>query len=405
MRSYFIFICVFTLIILSMAMGFNWLINPYDIWPSPKIEWLNSSKSELFNHERIFKTVGPINKSASIAILGTSRSDNGLNPAHPALMGKGVNLAIGAQSYKESRMLFDKLLKKNIQQVVIGLDFFAANATYATSPDFVLENFADDRSWKLGLSGTTFIDSLLTIKNRNAPFSPPWTKEGLSLSYSKVEKVDGNKKMMQSSENGYLTQIYLPPPLCSFEFVSQTDKYQPTEEIRAIFARAHRDHITLKLLISPSHARQWETLAAAGLWNKWEEWKHRLVKMNEEEAQRAGEPAFPLWDFSGYHSISTETVPALGDTTTMMHWYFDSSHYTPAAGDLVLDRIFNFHSPDRTVPDDFGDLLTSQNIEAHLAHIRTDREHYRLTHPEDIAEIEAMAREVAKTKHCQTVFK
>ena len=47
----------------------------------------------------------------------------------------------------------------------------------------------------------------------------------------------------------------------------------------------------------------------------------------------------------------------------------------------MLDRIFNYHSPDRTVPADFGVLLTSQNIEAHLAHIRAAREQYRQTHP------------------------
>ncbi|GAB1233430.1 hypothetical protein UT4_18970 [Ferrigenium sp. UT4] len=54
--------------------------------------------------------------------------------------------------------------------------------------------------------------------------------------------------------------------------------------------------------------------------------------------------------------------------------------------------------------NDFGVLLTSQNIESRLAHIRADRERYRQTHPEDVAEIEAMAREVAKTKHCATLI-
>lgn len=53
-----------------------------------------------------------------------------------------------------------------------------------------------------------------------------------------------------------------------------------------------------------------------------------------------------------------------------------------------------------TVPEDFGVLLSSQTIDAHLAHIRVARKHYRQTHPKDIAEIEAMARKVAKTKPC-----
>jgi len=250
------------------------------------------------------------------------------------------------------------------------------------------------------------MDSTRTILKRKALLSDTWSAHGLRLwSAQYIKDGEGHRKLMKLSETSYLSYTYLPPPSCDYDFSPTNGRLPQLEEIRAIFARAHRERITLKLLISPSHARQWETLAAAGLWHKWEEWKHRLVKMNEEEAQRAGQPPFPLWDFSGYHTISTETVPALGDTTTMMHWYFDSSHYTPATGDLVLDRIFNYRSPERTVPNDFGILLTSQNIESHLARIRADREHYRLTHPDDIAEIETLAREVAKTKHCQRVGK
>ncbi|MCK9214457.1 MAG: hypothetical protein M0P52_08380 [Rhodoferax sp.] len=45
--------------------------------------------------------------------------------------------------------------------------------------------------------------------------------------------------------------------------------------------------------------------------------------------------------------------------------------------------------------------MTPHTIEAHLARIRADRERYRQTHPQDVTEIEAMAREVAKTKRCK----
>ncbi len=402
MRNHLLQIFVFTLIAFISFAGFNWLIDPYEIWNSPKISGVNTAKSELAIHERIYKTVGLARHPADTIILGTSRSDIGLNPEHPALGKNAINLAISAQPNRETHRIFDALNdRQHINAVVIGLDFFVSNNLLPEPTDFVAENFLPDRSWKLALSGSILMDSIRTILKRKSLLGDTWSEHGLRLwSNQQIKDAGGHRKVMQLSENGYLSSLYLPVPSCSYDFSLNTGKLPQLEEIRAIFARAHRDHITLKLLISPSHARQWETLAAADLWNKWEEWKHRLVKMNEEEAQLAGEPAFPLWDFSGYHSVATETVPVLGDTKTMMHWYFDSSHYTPAAGDLVLDRIFNYHSPVRTVPDDFGVLLTSQNLEAHLAHIRTDREHYRLTHPEDIAEIETLAREVAKTKRC-----
>ncbi len=42
--------------------------------------------------------------------------------------------------------------------------------------------------------------------------------------------------------------------------------------------------------------------------------------------------------------------------------------------------------------------MSSRNIDARPAHIRVAREHYRQTNPENIAEIETMARDVAKPK-------
>ena len=88
-------------------------------------------------------------------------------------------------------------------------------------------------------------------------------------------------------------------------------------------------------------------------------------------------------------------------TETLMQWYgFDSSHFNREAGDLVLDRVFNVASADSVVPNDFGVLLTSCNIDAHLVNIRAARELYRHNHSADVAEIESMAEAVAKTKHC-----
>ncbi len=402
MRNYVIRICISSLIAFVAFAGFNWLVDPYKIWNAPNIHGINTAKSELAIHERIYKTVGLAQHPTNTVILGTSRSDIGLNPNHPALGQDAINLGISSQPYRETRMLFDWLHDRaSVKTFVIGLDFFASNSFFPEPGDFAVENFTNERRWKLIFSGSTLVDSALTIHKRKVLLGDTWSEKGLRFwSDEYVKNGGGHRKIMSESEKMFLTKIYLPSPSCSFDFASTSGKLPPLEEIRAVFVRAHREHIALKLLISPSHSRQWETLAAAGLWDKWEEWKQRLVQMNEEEAQRAGQQPFPLWDFSGYNSISTETVPVPGDAKSIMSWYFDSSHYTPATGDLVLDRIFNLNSPERTVPDDFGILLTSHNIAAHLASIRVAREHYRQTHSADVAEIEAMAREVAKTKHC-----
>lgn len=423
MRKHVIQICVITCISLAVFASINWLIDPYKIWNVPEIRGVNTSRVLVQTHERISKTVGLVRNHANTFILGTSRSDNGLDPTHPALGQKALNMAISGQPYRETRMIFDLMSdRKTTNTFVIGLDFFEANNFLGYPPDFVEENFSFFRDQQLLLSSSTLIDSLLVLTDSaRSNFEPApavtnskaispakhlWEApriegagKGLHL-MSDARNEGGHRSIFRYSEKFFLKVFFLPEPFCSFTLATINKKPDHMEEIRAIISRSYREHKTLKLFISPSHARQWETLAAAGLWDKWEDWKRRLVQMNEEEAQHAGQPAFPLWDFSGYHTISTETVPSVGDTETIMHWYYDSSHYTPATGDLVLDRIFNYKSPVRTVPDDFGVLLTSTNIDAHFTNIRVARERYRKTHSEDVAEIEALAREVAKTRHC-----
>src|SRR5204862_533369 len=68
-----------------------------------------------------------------------------------------------------------------------------------------------------------------------------------------------------------------------------------------------------------------------------------------------------------------------------MFWYSESSHYTKALGDLVLDRIF--HRPNSALPQDFGIELRSDMLERHLALVRARGEQYRNSHPDDIQEL------------------
>ena len=143
------------------------------------------------------------------------------------------------------------------------------------------------------------------------------------------------------------------------------------------------------LFITPSHARQWETLAAAGLWAEWEDWKRHLLDIS----LAAGDD-MQLWDFSGYSQISTEPVPAEG-SKTIMQGYTDSAHFTPAVGTQVLARLDG-----AATPEDFGVKLGIDNLEIHLSRLRHAHTLYRATHPADIDVIRAVAAEVDKIKHC-----
>jgi peptidoglycan/xylan/chitin deacetylase (PgdA/CDA1 family) len=60
------------------------------------------------------------------------------------------------------------------------------------------------------------------------------------------------------------------------------------------------------------------------------------------------------WDFSGYNSISFDP-----------RYFYDPYHFRNAVGDMALARIFGDDS--KYVPEDFGQYVTAENIETHLA--------------------------------------
>jgi hypothetical protein len=95
------------------------------------------------------------------------------------------------------------------------------------------------------------------------------------------------------------------------------------------------------------------------------------------------------------NTYTAEAVPPKNDPAPMQ-WYWESSHYKKELGDRVLDRVFGYQAHGRTVAPDFGVLLTSANIEEHLASIRSAQAHYEAEHPEDLAELALLFEDDSK---------
>lgn len=395
-------LAIFTLI-LSVGM-INWLADPYGVFGAPIIHGINAAKPEIASHARIYKIVGFAHHKMEALILGTSRADHGLNPKHKAFQNMPAqNLALGGQPNAESSAIFKFVSDHSeLNTAVIGLDFFVSNSLYHYPEDFSLDNFSDNRDVKLLFSISTFYSSLRTLFH-----SGQFNQEPPDMArINPTTRFD--KQQFIKSEKAYIEHYYLPQPQCEYTLDGnklingRLQKYSPLDDIRSMIALAYKRHIKLHLFISPSHARQWETLAALGLWDKWEEWKRHLVNINEDEARRAGQQPFILWDFSGYNSITTESFPATNISHATMYGYTDTSHYKPIIGDLILDRLFELKMDEHAVPDDFGVEISSLTIDSHLANIRKARKLYQKTHPEDVAEIKTLARNVTNTMVCQT---
>jgi len=116
------------------------------------------------------------------------------------------------------------------------------------------------------------------------------------------------------------------------------------------------------------------------------------VQLVEKEAAKAGQSPFPLWDFSGYNSITTEPVPAKKDKTSRMRWHLDTSHVSRATGDLIQTVLLGV---DGERVHDFGQKVDSRTIDAHLKRSRIDRERYAKSFPKDLQEVREKAEKTS----------
>ena len=395
---YLKFLLIAVPVVLISTVGFNRLIDPYALYGGPTIEGVNTNKPAFSSHLRLAKAAAIRQQRPSAIVLGTSRGEYGIDPDHPGWDTSSVyNLSLSsANLYESFRYLQHAQAVQPLQQVVLMLDLLMFNASKPEQADFTEERLAVNAKNQpqqqnssdlliLASLDTTFA-SVETIMKQYKTDGSIYLANGMretTHNTINIHSSGGHHKAFLSNEKGYFNDTYDKFSLTT----AQRNNWKTYQEILSL---AQQQKIELHIAISPSHARQFETIAVKGIWSIFEQWKRQLVTLNESVAAEQGKSPFALWDFSGYNDYTTEVVPALGDTETQMQWYWESSHYKKELGDLVLDRTFSYKHPERKIVKGFGALLNSENIETHLQKLREDRQQWRVLHPEDVVEIEAL---------------
>ncbi|MCT7988535.1 hypothetical protein [Laspinema olomoucense] len=375
-RRYGLRLLTVTAVFLALIAGFNGFFDPYQVIGTPTIKRLNQVKREKDIQVRLFKTVAVNQIEAKSLFLGSSRTEFGLDTNHPGLrdLQPGYNLAITGGNMYEVRRYFDHAIatQPEVKEIILSLDFFMFNQAKKNTPDFREERlgtrnlFVGDL-FEVLLSKPAFISSLRTLKNSfSRPNNPGFFYE------------DGRRNPDSTIEQVYFNQGVIPRfRMVLRDFLVRPDLYGTYQlsvdylnDLNAVITTSQQRGIRLHLFISPSHALQWEAIRVAGLWSEFEDWKRALVNLS------------PIWDFSGYNSMTTEAI------ADPMQYYIESSHYRKELGDLVLNRILDYRP--ETVPSDFGILLTPTNLETHLEQIRRDRELWAQENPKWVEFVEAL---------------
>jgi hypothetical protein len=386
-------------VLLLLTSALNWFVDPFGIYYSPDIRGLNVSKPQITDYSRLYKAYNVAKVKPNTVILGTSLAWTGIDPEHPAWSDPPVyNLAFNsAWVYEIARYLQHAQNIHPLKQALILLDFYSFNTEEAKGPDYDEAYLSIDYSGQSNPFSSVKV-IVQTMFSYNALKNTFITLGANIIGWQKYQVLDNGMEVRTSADTDYNTSFIR----VTRNFVRPVENYQfdrpgtdplPFEAYRKILRMAYHNDIDLRLVISPFHVYHWETLEARGLWPEFETWKRKLVVINQEESELAGRAPLLLWDFAEYSEYTTEDVPPKGSNMTMK-WYIDSAHFTTALGDLMLNKVYGYQPDSQESLDDFGMIITPDNIEAHLSEIRQKSEQYRMTHYDDIAAIENMVKDI-----------
>ncbi len=388
-RRYLCWFFVATAVLLTAVGAWNFAVDPYSVFGSPRFEHFNANKPDFVEQLRLTHVYAVARRKPRCILLGTSRTGRGLDPNYDALREFDCyNMALPSVSLYEMRRYFQHA--QAARRVILGLDFRVFGTPTDTTGAFSEARLDVDAnghpqfnlfSAKLPdlasalLSLPALQSSIKTVRQQD------WWAETLTP--------DGYWLRLRDQYDHRAAFIaFMRDSLIRFADMRQSDTVfaNSYQELRTLLRAAYASDVEVWLLISPSHAWHWEALELSGLWPQFEAIKRNIVQINTEESSRAGRPAFAVWDFSGAYGPSLEPVPT--SASTKMRWYWEPVHYKRELGDLMLNRILrDVRSPEWP---EFGVRLEPGNLEAHLATLRDLQRAYAAEHPDVIAGIRAL---------------
>ena len=399
------------LVVFAVTGVTNWLVDPFALFGSPPVTGFNVEKPAFGRYVRMEKAMAIRELQPRALILGSSRAELGLDPDHPAWATHPVyNAAMPSGSISEAwQYLQHAHAVTPLQQVVLNLDMFMFNAMHQYEPGFQRDRLAQNDT--LGFNGAMLRDvvtalfsinalqtSFETVARQNQATHLPHLANGMrdtARNAARIASKGGQHAAFLSNERYSLSandgwgSFSLSDP--------ETGARTPLVAFTHLLEFCLENHIDCRLMISPVHARKLEVLWALDMWPVFEDWKRSVVQTLASVQQRYSDRAIiPLMDFSGYNRITTESLPAPGDTTSVMRWYWEGSHFRKETGDIMLTRLLQATpaAPD----DDFGTNLTPASLPTALANARAGHERYVATHPADLLEIRNEVSETMETR-------
>ena len=364
----------------------NYVVDPYLIhqWDNARVQRLRPTREQLSVWG---KTYAIARWRPDVLYLGNSRTELGLPATVPQFAGRRVfNAALAGSSIGDAIALAAFAARQQpLHTVVWGLDL----------PTFTTERHWPELDGELTAPGPFFFGRRVLLD----------VKRGLNFAFTRdsVAVLAGRFGAVCQSSLVFYGQR---DPTCMAHRVAELGGSG------AVMAARLRDFIRnggpspaahrafdasvgamcragtrVRLYLNPSHALSLDGWYWAGKWTVLEQWESRLAA--DTARLRMAGCDIRLLDFSGYNSVTTESIPAVSGRSDMRN-YWEASHYRDNVGRWILARLFDGAG---AAPPDFGIVLTPAMLPDHLRTLRAARDRYHAEHAVETALVRAIAQE------------
>ncbi len=378
------------------------LVDPFGLYRfTAAREGFNANKPRQQSHERMVRAADLTRLAPDAIILGTSRAQVGLDPDAAAWAGIANGPANAAFSdgtpYEALRYLEHAHRQSKIKVAIFGADYLSFVGNTRNSPDYSDDRLATSKThvkqpffrWADAPSALLSFDALRISRRTVLEQDQPsyFTDRGRRNTHTMEQRIvdqEGARGAMQWSERDYADSY-----VCA-----DTERLSVhLKDFEALVAFAKAEQIQLIVLTSPSHVRSLELLRATGLWPEVERFKREIARIS----QGAG---FALWELGAPDARTTaEEVPASGDKTARMRWYWESSHFKKELGDLTLARLLGKPMPEGLA--DWGEQLTPESLDGVLAKVSDGVQSWAAAHPADVEEIRKVVVDARAAQVCR----
>jgi hypothetical protein len=375
---------------LMLIAAFNLVADPYR-----SFQWFNIrslQRAAAGSGTRMGKGEMIAGCDWDILLLGTSRVEAALDPAHPAFAGSRVyNAGLPGAEYSELDHAARAAMKRGtLKRLILCLDLFCFDpnwhANTDSDPSLIDPNLNHAEYYLANLLSLRATEaSFATIRDARSHLQAKDYPLGLLAPHV----TPGDHRRADWPLGGAL-RLTLPAgidkpgasPLSADRFVA----------LGVLLDDASRAGVKVDVVHLPMHATGLEGYAALHIWPVYEQWIRTLTSVVSAHNRRFPDDPATFWDFCRYDGATTD--PAFENSV----WFYDSFHLKVPLGNLVIDQIMNFRPADKSEIPHLGTVVTESNIESHLANLRRDRDAYDAAN----SEVEQIDRAIAQAYRDQT---